>query len=140
MISVLFHWLMIRDFGEEPSPKIPPNGEVYSRMLYNCRIPAYAIQNQGKSLSQRADGRRDGFRKVWMVFQMPVRYADIGGDTGGASDREGKKLFYPGYHRKAVVDGSHAWGSVPAEGQDDFYWKEPAWGEGDTDCGTRTGT
>ena len=77
---------------------------------------------------------------LWMVFQMPVRYTDTGGDTGGAPDREEKKLFHPDHHRKTVVDDSHAWESVPAEGQDDFHWKEQVWGKGDTDCGTRTGT
>ena len=67
-----------------------------------------------------------------MVFQMPVRYTDIGGDTGGASDREEKKLFHSGHHRKTVVDCPHAWESVPAQGQDDFHWKEPVLGKRDT--------
>lgn len=76
---------------------------------------------------------------LWMVFQMPVRYTDVGSDTGGASGREKKKLFHSGHHRKTVVGGSCIRESIPAEGQDDFHWKEPVWEKGDTACGTRPG-
>lgn len=120
-------------------------------MNEDCSVPAAAGPACGdghsgggrKSLPEQADRRRDGFRKAGMVlrmvFQMPVRRADSGGNTGSASDREKQNLFHTDYHKEAVLDGFPAWGGVPAEGQDDFHWKKPIWRKGDTAGSMRTG-
>lgn len=89
----------------------------------------------------RADRREDDFRKsqifLWMVFQMPVRYTDFGGDTGSTPDRQEEDLLHPDYHRGTVLGGGFPGRSVPTEGKDDFHWKEPVWGERDAAGGMR---
>lgn len=60
------------------------------------------------SLPERADGRKDGFRKagiiLWLVFQMPVRYTDFGCDTGNPSDEGERELLHSDYYGGTLMD------------------------------------
>lgn len=55
------------------------------------------IACRSRRMGARMISAKQGF--LWLVFQMPVRYTDFGGDTGGSSDRTEKDLFHPDYHR-----------------------------------------
>lgn len=76
---------------------------------------------------------------LWMVFQMSVRDTDVGGDTGGSSDRKCKDLFRADHHRRAVMDGFFSKRSIPAKGPGHRYRQEPVWEERNTSVGMRAG-